>query len=143
MAAALERAAESTGATARRAKFAAASDCASMDRIAMTVKQTEINLKMVLTIVSLSAMLVSAGIAWGGMKAITAGIEEKILAIITDVAKHHADTDKHMSYEAKVRNFVSREEMALLRDEIRQLDVRQRQISSTLSRIEAQLSDCD
>ena len=101
---------------------------------------TEINLKIVLAAVAIVSMIAGGGGSWMALKMSVSSLKEGQVAIKEDVAQHHSDTDKHMSFERKVSMFVSREEFIEMRRQFSEQDTRQRAMLATLSRIEENLA---
>ena len=129
----------------------------------MTIKQSslEINLKTVIAVVTIFSMVAGGAGSWAVMSNETETLKDKMVAMNTlmkeiaadnkaeimryageariAIASHASNTDQHMPFAEKVRQFVSREEMTQIRDNMDAMDERQRTILSALTRIESQL----
>ena len=127
----------------------------------------ELSLKTVIAIVSLLALVFGWGGAWAGMQNQGIGLEDEIASLkvsldetnnalksqaesiqeqireahriqTIELAKHEA-ADTHMSFQEKVKQFPSREEFLILRQDIRAQDTLMREALVMLARLETQI----
>ena len=72
---------------------------------------------------------IAGGVAYGEWRT-------EVNHIKSDDVIHHSSTELHMPYSEKVRVFAGRDEVDRLLVEIRELDLRQREILTILARID-------